>query len=467
MGKQGIGGPAKKMKNRKIMIKEWAEKARKSTEIEQELYNRFEVKRGLRDTNGRGVLAGLTNIGGIHSYYVDEGETVPVDGELFYRGYDIKDLVHGFMAEKRFGFEEIAYLLLIGELPTQEELAKFQAELDYHRQHLPEDFNRGMILNMPSRSIMNSFARSVLSLYSLDKKAESTEIEDVLEQCIRLIAIFPILAVYSYYAIEHYHKGKSLVVHSPLPGYSTAENFLYMLRKDNQFTQTEACLLDILLVLHAEHGGGNNSTFTAHVVSSSGTDTYGVVASALSALKGPRHGGANSKTAEMMADLKLQVKDTKNEKQVISYLKDVLDKKAFDRQGLIYGVGHAVYTKSDPRAILLREYARKLAEEKGRMEDFALYALVERVAPAIVVEKKKLTVPVPINVDFYSGFIYDMLNIPEELLTPLFAIARIAGWCAHRLEEQVNQNKIIRPAYKAVSGRKAYIGMNDRNETQS
>lgn len=443
-------------------MKKWTAMITNSTRIPNEFYSRFDVKRGLRDSNGRGVLAGLTNIGGIHSYFVDEGETVPVHGELFYRGYEIKNLVDGFAAENRFGFEEIVYLLLMGELPGQEELRAFYQELAQARLSFPEDFTRSMILNMPSKSIMNSFARSVLSMYSLDEYAESTDTEKVLEQCIRLIAVFPMLAVYSYYAIQHYHRGKSLVIHAPQEQFSTAENFLYMLRKDNQFTDTEAKLLDILLVLHAEHGGGNNSTFTSHVVSSAGTDTYSVVAAALGALKGTRHGGANSKTAQMMADLKAQVSDLEKEEALISYLSDVLDKKAFDGQGLIYGVGHAVYTLSDPRAILLKKYAEKLAEEKGRMKDFQLYQTIERIAPELVMEKKGLRLPVAVNVDFYSGFIYEMLDIPEELLTPLFAMARIAGWCAHRLEEQVNQNKIIRPAYKSVAERKEYIAISQR-----
>lgn len=450
---------------RREILNEWAGKVEQTTKIENDLYRRFDVKRGLRDSNGRGVLAGLTHIGGIHSYYVDEGETIPVDGELFYRGYDIKALVDGFVGEKRFGFEEAAYLLLIGVLPTEEELMKFIAECNYQRSKFPEDFNRSMILNMPSRSIMNSFARSVLSLYSIDDTAESTVTLDILEQCIRLISIFPMLAVYSYYAIEHYHKGKSLVIHSPKEEYSTAENFLHMLRKDSAFSPMEAKLLDILLVLHAEHGGGNNSTFTSHVVSSAGTDTYSVVAAALGSLKGSRHGGANSKTAQMISDLKKRVNKPYSEEALHSYLEDILDKKAFDGQGLIYGVGHAVYTLSDPRALLLRRYAKELAKEKNRDEDFALYLAIEKIAPEIVMRKKGLQSPPAINVDFYSGFIYEMLEIPEELLTPLFAIARVAGWCAHRLEEQVNQGKIIRPAYKSIAGKKHYIPLKERTQT--
>ena len=451
-----------KAEKRAECMKKWTAMVTDSTKIPNELYRRYDVKRGLRDSNGRGVLAGLTNIGGIHSYFVDEGETVPVHGELFYRGYEINDLVDGFTAQNRFGFEETVYLLLTGKLPDEAELALFTEELNRQCQSLPEDFTRSVILNMPSRSIMNSFARSVLSLYSLDERAESTDTQDVLEQCMKLIALFPMLAVYSYYAIEHYYKGKSLVIHAPQAGLSIAENFLYMLRKDNCFTDTEAKILDILLVLHAEHGGGNNSTFTSHVVSSAGTDTYSVVAAALGALKGTRHGGANSKTAQMIADLKEKVPHPDKEGELTSYLKDVLDKKAFDGQGLIYGVGHAVYTLSDPRAIILKKHAEKLAQEKGRMEDLNLYQAVERIAPTVVMEKKGLRTPVAVNVDFYSGFIYDMLGIPEELLTPLFAIARIAGWCAHRLEEQVNQNKIIRPAYKSVAERKYYRPLDKR-----
>lgn len=440
----------------------WSEGLEKSTKIASDLYERFDVKRGLRDSNGRGVLAGLTNVGGIHSYYVDEGETVPVHGELFYRGYPIQELVDGFAGKRRFGFEEITYLLLMGKLPSAEELNHFIECLSKYRRSFPEDFTRSMILTMPSKSIMNSFARSVLSLYSLDAQAESTDTAVILEQCVRLIAIFPMLAVYSYYAASHYHQGKSLVIHAPKPEYSVAENFLHMLRKDNQFTETEARLLDILLVLHAEHGGGNNSTFTAHVVSSAGTDTYSVIAAALGALKGTRHGGANSKTAEMMADIRKNIKDLTSEEQLRQYLEDVLDKKALDGQGLIYGVGHAVYTLSDPRAVILKRYAKDLAIEKGREADFDLYERIEMLAPKVVMEKKHLKSPVAVNVDFYSGFIYDMLGIPEELLTPLFAIARIAGWSAHRLEEQVNQGKIIRPAYKMVAERKPYAEMEKR-----
>ena len=443
-------------------IEKWVAAAATHTKIPNELYPKFDVKRGLRDSNGKGVLAGLTNIGGIHSYYVDEGEIVPVDGELFYRGYDIRQLVDGFVREERFGFEEIVYLLLMGSLPNRAELEVFQQELSGWRQRFPEDFTRSMILNMPSHSLMNSFARSVLSLHSLDPDAESAEPEKVLKQCIRLIAIFPMLAVYSYYAAEHYHKGKSLVIHTPEASYSTAENFLHMLRKDNQFTPTEARLLDILLVLHAEHGGGNNSTFTVHVVSSAGTDTYSVIAAALGALKGTKHGGANSKTPQMMKDLKQNVKDLTDEAELTAYLQAVLDKKAFDRQGLIYGVGHAVYTVSDPREILLKKYAADLAAEKGREEEFRLYQTVERLAPRLVMQQKGLKTPAAVNVDFYSGLIYDMLGIPEELLTPLFAVARIAGWCAHRLEESVNQSKIIRPAYKMVGERKEYTELSKR-----
>ncbi len=429
--------------------------------INPELYTKYEVKRGLRDLDGRGVLVGLTEIGEVHSYILDEGEMVPVPGRLIYRGFDISDLAKGFMEDRRFGFEETAYLLLFGNLPDKMELKDFEQLLSIY-QKLPDNFARDMILNAPSKDIMNGLARGVLALYSFDDNPDDTSVKNVLKQCIKLIASFPSLAVYSFQAYSHYHGNQSLVLHSPQPDLSLAENILYMLRPNHKYSELEAKLLDLALVLHAEHGGGNNSSFVTHVVTSTGTDTYSTMAAALGALKGPKHGGANHKVIQMIEDIKNQVKDWENDEEVAAYLLRVLTRDAFDRSGLIYGVGHAVYSVSDPRAVILKRYAAKLASEKGLENEFNLYSKVEKLAPEVIAQHTKIYKGVSANVDFYSGFVYQMLNLPLEMFTPIFALARIAGWSAHRIEEIVNAGKIIRPAYKSVVHRQTYVPLNER-----
>ncbi|SHN86939.1 citrate/2-methylcitrate synthase [Desulfitobacterium chlororespirans] len=429
--------------------------------INPELYHKYEVKRGLRDLDGRGVLVGLTEIGEVHSYIIDEGEMVPVPGRLIYRGYDITDLARGFMEDNRFGFEETAYLLLFGRLPNRQELIDFHNLLDIY-QKLPDNFARDMILNVPSKDIMNGMARSVLGFYCYDSNPDDTSIRNVLKQCIRLIAAFPALAVYCYQAYTHYHGNKSLVIHSPQPELSLAENILYMLRPNHKYTELEARLLDLALVLHAEHGGGNNSSFVTHVVTSTGTDTYSAVAAALGSLRGPKHGGANHKVIQMFQDIKEKISDWQDEDELSAYLDKILLKDAFDRSGLIYGIGHAVYSVSDPRAVVLKHYASKLAAEKGLDNEFNLYAKVEELAPKVIAKHTKIYKGVSANVDFYSGFVYQMLNLPLEMFTPIFALSRIAGWSAHRIEEIVNGGKIIRPAYKSVVPRQKYVPLNKR-----
>lgn len=432
------------------------EKAVRVSKIEPQYYQKYVVKRGLRDIDGRGVLVGLTNISEVLAYIIEDGETVSVPGRLFYRGIDINDLVNGFLEDNRFGFEETCYLLLFGELPTAEELAAFR-ELAGKYQKLPDFFVRDMILESPSKDIMNLLARSVLALYSYDDHAEDISVSNVLRQCLQLIIWLPSLAVYGYQAYSHYHGNNSLVLHSPQPHLSIAENILYMLRPDSSFTELEAKLLDLSLVLHAEHGGGNNSTFVTHVLTSSGTDTYSVMAAALGSLKGPRHGGANSKVVQMFDDIKENVKDWNDEEEIKHYLTRILNGEAFDRTGLIYGFGHAVYSISDPRSVILRDYAEKLAQEKKMEKEYRLYANVEKLAPVVIGEHRQIYKGVSANVDFYSGLIYRMLNIPKELFTPLFAVARMAGWSAHRIEEIVNAGKIMRPAYKSVTRRREYV----------
>lgn len=435
--------------------------AKTSSTIDPELFNKYAVKRGLRDLDGRGVLVGLTEIGEVHSYIIDENEIIPVAGRLIYRGIDIADITQGYLKDKRFGFEETTYLLLFGHLPNKEELDEFQVLLGENRK-LPEDFVRDMILKAPSKDIMNVLARSVLALYSYDDNPDDTSLTNVLRQCIMLISSFPSIAVYGYQAYTHYHGNQSLFIHTPQAHLSTAENILYMLRPDSQYTQLEATLLDLALILHAEHGGGNNSSFTTHLVTSSGTDTYSVIAAALGSLKGPRHGGANLKVVKMFEDMKEVLSDWTDEEEVKTHLMKLLNKEAFDQSGLIYGIGHAVYSVSDPRAIILKEYAGKLAEAKGLSDEFNLYALVEKLAPEVISAKRKMYKGVSANVDFYSGFVYTMLDLPLELYTPIFAIARITGWSAHRIEEIVNAGKIIRPAYKSVAGRKVYTPLENR-----
>ncbi|HQA57937.1 MAG TPA: citrate/2-methylcitrate synthase [Acetivibrio sp.] len=443
------------------MLDELSDLASKSSRIDPELFTKYEVKRGLRDLDGKGVLVGLTEIGEVHSYIIDENEIIPVPGRLIYRGIDIFDLVDGFIADGRFGFEETAYLLLFGDLPNKEQLNDFEKLLSFYR-NLPEAFLNDMILKLPGKNIMNMLARSVLAYYSYDDNPDDTSVKNVLRQCIRLIACMPTIAVYAYQAISHYYRKKSLVIHSPKPELSTAENILRMLRPDKKYSKLEATLLDLALVLHAEHGGGNNSTFVTHVVTSTGTDTYSAIAAALGSLKGPKHGGANIKVCEMFEDLKQNVKDWNDDEEIQNYLMKVLNKEAFDRAGLIYGIGHAVYSISDPRCVLLKEQAEKLAKEKGVEAEFALYDKVENLAPQVISKVRKIYKGVSANVDFYSGFVYEMLGLPRELYTPIFAISRMTGWAAHRIEEIVNAGKIIRPAYKSVAKRREYVSIEKR-----
>ena len=438
-----------------------ADLSRQAGIIEQELFTKYEVKRGLRDLNGKGVLAGLTTISDVRANKIVNGEQVPTHGELFYRGYNVKDLVKGFTADGRFGFEEVAYLLLFDALPDTEELSKFKELLGFYRS-LPTSFVRDIIMKAPSRDMMNTLARSVLTLYSYDDRADDTSLENVLRQSLQLISLFPMLAIYGYQAYAHYHDGKSLYIHPPIAELSTAENILHILRPDSSYTPLEAKILDVALVLHMEHGGGNNSTFTTHVVTSSLTDTYSVIAAAIGSLKGPRHGGANIKVVRMFDDMMHEVSDWENEDEVREYLARLLHKDAFDHAGLIYGLGHAVYSKSDPRAVIFKSYVEKLSQEKGLEKEFALYSLVERLAPQVIEEERQMYKGVSINVDFYSGFVYKMLGLPEELYTPIFAMARIVGWSAHRMEELANNGKIIRPAYKPIHDDMPYIPLADR-----
>ena len=442
-------------------ILDLAEKCKSNSYIDPELYSKYEVKRGLRDINGKGVLTGLTEIAEVKSYTIDDNEMIPCEGKLYYRGYDIEDLVTGFVNDKRFGFEETTYLLLFGKLPTREELAQFNELLGRYRS-LPTSFVRDIIMKAPSHDMMNTLARSVLTLYSYDDYADDISIPNVLRQCLQLIALFPELSVYGYQTYKHYYDGDSLFIHAPKPELSTSENILYMLRPDQKYTELEARILDIALVIHADHGGGNNSTFTTHVVSSSGTDTYSTVAASLGSLKGPKHGGANLKVIQMFDHMMENVKNWEDEDEVKQYLKDLLNKKTFDKAGLIYGMGHAVYSISDPRARIFKNYVEKLSKEKGLDKEFALYSMVERLAPEVIAEERKIYKGVSANVDFYSGFVYRMLGLPLELYTPIFAIARISGWSAHRIEELINAGKIIRPAYKSVAKHVEYVPLDDR-----
>ena len=442
-----------------------AEKAaicEKNCRIDQKLYEEYGVKKGLRDKNGTGVLAGLTNISHIQAYDVDEeGNRVPCDGKLLYRGYDVTQLVRGFVQEKRYGFEETTYLLLFGRLPDRAELQQFTSMLAQMRT-LPTNFTRDVILKAPSKDIMNTLSRSVLTLAAYDDYASDLSMTNVLRQCLMLISVFPMLTVYGYHAYNHYECDESLYIHRPDPELGMAENILRMLRPDKSYTNLEVHVLDIALVLHMEHGGGNNSSFTTHVVTSSGSDTYSVIAAALSSLKGPKHGGANIKVVEMMKDLKNTVKDPTSREQVRAYLEKIVDKQAFDKKGLIYGMGHAVYSISDPRAKVFKGFVEQLADEKHHHEEYALYALVEELAPEVIAEKRKIYKGVSANVDFYSGLVYSLLNIPQELYTPIFAMARIVGWSAHRLEELTNVDKIIRPAYQSIGGEKGYVELAER-----
>ncbi len=442
-------------------IKDLSQKCINVGKIESALYEKFDVKRGLRDINGDGVVTGLTDISEIYANKRENGKKTPCEGELFYRGYNIKSIVNGFLSENRFGFEETAYLLIFGELPNKEQLLSFNEILGNYRT-LPVDFVTDIILKNPSRDMMNTLSRSVLTLYAYDERANDLEIDNVLRQCLELIALFPVLSVYGYQAYNHYYLKDSLFIHKPQVNLSTAENILYLLRPDGEFTELEAKILDLALVLQAEHGGGNNSTFTTHVVTSSGTDTYSAIAAALGSLKGKRHGGANVKVAEMFENIRENVDDWNDDDELYRYLEKIIDKQAFDKTGLVYGMGHAVYSLSDPRAEIFKAFVKKLAQSKGYEKEYKLCEKIETIAPRVISDKRKIYKGVSANVDFYSGFVYEMLELPRELYTPIFAIARIAGWSAHRIEELVNNGKIIRPAYKSISSRKEYIKISDR-----
>ena len=434
---------------------ELVEFSKRSGKIDLSLYTEYDVKRGLRDSSGQGVLTGLTEISDVLAFDVDEnGEKYPVDGSLYYQGYNVRDLIHGTDA-RRFGFEEVIYLLLFGELPTQTQLDEFNEILSYYRE-LPDTFVRDVVMKATSKNMMNTLQKCVLTLYSYDDNPDDISIPNVLRQSLSLIAKLPLIAVYGYHAYRHYHENENLFIRNPKPELSMAENILQMLHPDGAYTELEAKVLDVALILHADHGGGNNSTFTTHVVSSSGTDTYSAIAASLSSLKGPKHGGANLKVMEMFEDIKANVSDWEDEEELRSYLMKMLDKKAFDNSGLIYGMGHAVYTLSDPRCVILKRY------EKQEEREFALYERVERIAGDCIARRRRLLKPVCANVDFYSGFVYAMLGLPRELYTPIFAISRIAGWSAHRIEELVNEGKIIRPAYKYVGHHKEYRSVEER-----
>lgn len=435
---------------------------KKNKTINPELYVKYDVKRGLRDINGKGVLTGLTEIGEIHAYNtLPDGTAEPCDGKLYYHGYDVEDLIKGFIRDNRFGFEEVIYLLMFGELPNKKQFDIFTKTLA-HLRTIPPSFVRDIIMQAPSKDMMNALSRSVLTLYAYDDKADDISLPNVLRQCLQLIAQFPLLAVYGYQAHKYYHENGSFIVHAPKEELSTAGNILHMLRRDSQYTELEARILDMALILHAEHGGGNNSTFTTHVVTSSGTDTYSTIAASLGALKGPKHGGANIKVTQMFEDMKKNIKNWNDDKEIEQYLSDLLNKKAFDKSGLIYGMGHAVYSLSDPRANVFKSFVESLSKEKGREDEFNLYSKVEKLAPQVIASERKIYKGVSANVDFYSGFVYSMLDLPVELYTPMFAVARIAGWSAHRIEELVNPGKIIRPAYKSIAEHKEYIPLSER-----
>ncbi len=432
-----------------------------SNNIPDELYSKYKVNRGLRDLNGNGVLTGLTNICDVTAKKIVDGVEVPMDGKLYYRGIDVEDLVQGFLNEKRFGFEETMYLLLFGELPTAQQLDDFCKLINTYCS-LPPKFTRDIIMKAPSSDMMNALARSVLMLYYYDDNPDDVSIPNILRQCMQLVSRFPMLAVYGFHTYNHYENNKSLIIHRPDKKLSIAENILHMFRYDQQYTELEARILDLALVLHADHGGGNNSAFTVRVVSSTGTDTYSSISAAIGSLKGPKHGGANIRVCQMMEDLKNNVNNCKQETQVADYLKKLINKQAFDRSGLIYGMGHAIYSISDPRAKMFEKFVKQLSEEKGREEEYELYSMVARLAPEIIAHERKMYKGVSPNIDFYSGFVYDMLNIPPQLYTPIFAISRIAGWGAHRIEELANNSRIIRPAYKSVTSRSEYISLDKR-----
>lgn len=428
----------------------------------KDTFKKYGVKRGLRNEDGTGVMAGLTSVGTVLGYYIDDGEKLPMEGHLRYRGYDIENIVESCEAENRFGFEEVTYLLLFGKLPNKSELESF-SKLIGHLRKLPDGFAEDMILKAPSTNIMNKMARSVLASYSYDSNPDETSVGNMMRQSIELIARMPVMAAYGYQAKSHYHDGNSLYLHTPQENLSTAENFLYMLRPDNKYTRDEAEILDILLMVQAEHGGGNNSAFTTRVVSSSGTDTYSAIAAAIGSLKGPKHGGANQKVMAMMSDIQANVKDWENEDEIAAYIEKILRKEAFDGAGLIYGMGHAIYTYSDPRCVLLKRKAQKLAEtNEDFKKEYDLYTKIEKLTPEVFAKIKNNGKVMCANVDMYSGFVYKMLGIPEDMYTPLFAVARIVGWCAHRLEETLGCERIIRPAYKSINHKMEYVSIDKR-----
>lgn len=435
----------------------------KHNSIDPSYYEHIDVKRGLRNADGTGVMAGITQIGNVQGYYIQDGERVPMEGRLIYRGINVEELIHGFTAEGRFGFEETAYLLLFGALPTRDQLADFERVLSELRP-LPPNFTEDMILRVPGRDIMNRLGRCILALYCYDEDPESLSLDNELRQALQLVARCPMIVAHSYAAKRHYFDNDSLYLHRPQEGLSMAQNFLWSMRHDNQFTDQEAKVLDLCLVLHMEHGGGNNSAFTCRVLSSAHTDIYAAISAAVGSLKGPRHGGANKKVMEMFRYLQEGVSDWKDEGQITDYLRRLIRREAGDRSGLVYGMGHAIYTLSDPRAKLLKQFAKGLAEEKGMLEEFELVEAVERLSPALINEAKGEDKPICANLDLYSGLVYKMLDIPEELYTPLFAVARMVGWCAHRVEEVYNPgNKIIRPAYKAVAPARTFIPLDQRS----
>lgn len=445
-----------------------ARECERSGEIDPSLYVKYDVKRGLRDLSGKGVVAGLTEISRVNGKRIDSsGNEVPCHGQLYYRGHDIRNLVRGFVEDNRFGFEEIAYLLLFGRLPSAGQLADFTGLLSTYREQLPTNFTREIIMTAPSQDMMNVLARCVLTLYAYDDQADDISIPNVLRQCLQLTSMLPSLAVYGYHTYQHYYNGKSLYINLADPKLSFAENILHMLRKDGNYTKLEARLLDMALVLHMEHGGGNNSAFTTHVVTSSATDTYSVFAASLGSLKGPRHGGANIKVVQMMDDLKDKVRDWKDRDEVADYLQRILSRDGFDHSGLIYGMGHAVYSLSDPRAVILKSFVERLCEEKNRKDEFALYCLVEELAPKVIASNARIYKGVSANVDFYSGFVYSMLSLPTQLYTPLFAIARSVGWSAHRIEELTSRSKIIRPAYISLCDYNKYVPLAERKEPKT
>ncbi|MBR5535990.1 MAG: citrate/2-methylcitrate synthase [Clostridia bacterium] len=444
-----------------LLLKKYLDVANENYSIDSDAYTRYSVKRGLRNADGSGVLVGLTRIGEVHGYIMDEGEKKPDVGNLRYRGISVADLVNGCMEDNRFGFEETIYLILFGKLPTRDELCEFTEYLNSSRP-LPKNFTEDMILKAPSTNIMNKLARSVLAEYSYDDNPDDTSLANMLRQSIELIARFPVFIAHAYMAKAHYFDGKSLVIHSPQKNLSTAENFLYMMRADHKYTETEAKVLDLTLILHAEHGGGNNSAFTTHVVSSSGTDTYSAISAAIGSLKGPRHGGANAKVMGMMDDIKAHISSYTNEAEITDYLAKIITRQAYDGTGLVYGLGHAIYTVSDPRAVILEKAAETLAKEKGREDEMELYRIIKRTAPKLFAEIKGHDKILSPNVDFFSGFVYSMLDIPRDVYTPMFAMARVPGWCAHRIEEMTASSRIIRPAYKSMTTRSQYVKMEER-----